>query len=91
MRRHALRDDRWERIEHLPPGREGHVGVTAEDDRPFVEAALRRRRAGIPWRACRSASVAGGRCAHGPADGPGPGSGRGSSPTSRARPTTGAR
>ncbi len=32
------------------PGREGHVGVTARDNRLFVEAVLHRYRAGIPWR-----------------------------------------
>ena len=50
MRRYALRDDQWERIKDLLPGREGHVGVTAEDNRLFVEAVLYRCRAGIPWR-----------------------------------------
>ena len=50
MRRHALRDDQWERIEDLLPGRPGHVGVTARDNRLFVEAVLYRCRAGIPWR-----------------------------------------
>ncbi|HZP22357.1 MAG TPA: IS5/IS1182 family transposase, partial [Terriglobales bacterium] len=33
MRRYALRDDQWERIKDLLPGREGHVGVTAKDNR----------------------------------------------------------
>ena len=32
------------------PGREGHVGGTAKDNRLFVEAVLYRYRAGIPWR-----------------------------------------
>jgi transposase len=50
MRRHALRDDQWERIKDLLPGRPGHVGVTAKDNRLFVEAVLYRYRAGIPWR-----------------------------------------
>ena len=49
-RRYALRDDQWERIKDLLPGREGHVGVTAKDNRLFVEAVLYRYRAGIPWR-----------------------------------------
>lgn len=49
-RRYALRDDQWERIEDMLPGREGHVGVTARDNRLFVEAVLYRYRAGIPWR-----------------------------------------
>lgn len=50
MRRYGLRDDQWERIEELLPGREGTVGVTAVDNRLFVEAVLYRYRAGIPWR-----------------------------------------
>ena len=49
-RRHALRDDQWERIKDMLPGRAGHVGVTARDNRLFVEAVLYRYRAGIPWR-----------------------------------------
>ena len=40
MRRYALRDDQWDRIKDLLPGREGHVGVTATDNRLFVEAVL---------------------------------------------------
>jgi transposase len=32
------------------PGQSGHVGVTAKDNRRFVEAVLYRLRAGIPWR-----------------------------------------
>ncbi len=49
-RRYALRDDQWNRIEHLLPGRLGDVGATACDNRLFVEAVLYRYRAGIPWR-----------------------------------------
>ena len=49
-RRYSLRDDQWKRIEDLLPGREGSVGVTAKDNRLFVEAVLYRYRAGIPWR-----------------------------------------
>jgi hypothetical protein len=50
MRRYGLRDDQWDRIKGLLPGREGHVGVTAKDNRLFVEAVLYRYRAGMPWR-----------------------------------------
>jgi len=50
MRRYGLRDDQWERIKDFLPGREGHVGGTASDNRLFVEAVLYRYRAGIPWR-----------------------------------------
>ncbi|MEH1901590.1 MAG: transposase [Nostoc sp.] len=49
-RRYALRDDQWERIKDLLPGRDGYVGGTAKDNRLFVEAVLYRYRAGIPWR-----------------------------------------
>jgi transposase len=48
--RYALRDDQWERIKDLLPGREGYVGANAKDNRLFVEAVLYRYRAGIPWR-----------------------------------------
>ena len=50
MRRYGLRDDPWERIKDLLPGRAGHVGVTARNNRRFVEAVLYRYRAGIAWR-----------------------------------------
>jgi transposase len=50
MRRYALHDDQWDRIKDFLPGREGHVGGTAADNRLFVEAVLFRFRAGVPWR-----------------------------------------
>src|ERR1700691_2227539 len=50
MRRYGLRDDQWDRIMNLLPGRPGTVGVTVSDNRLFVEAVLYRYRAGIPWR-----------------------------------------
>ena len=50
MRRYGIRDDQWERIRDLLPGQEGHVGVTAADNRVFVEAVLYRYRTGMPWR-----------------------------------------
>jgi transposase len=50
MRRYGLRDDQWDRIKDLLPGREGTVGVTATDNRLFVEAVLYRYRTGMPWR-----------------------------------------
>jgi len=50
MRRFALRDDQWDRIKDLLPGREGHVGGTAADNRLFIDAVLFRYRAGVPWR-----------------------------------------
>jgi transposase len=50
MERFALRDDQWDRIKDVLPGREGHVGGTADDNRWFVEAVLHRFRTGCPWR-----------------------------------------
>ena len=49
-RRYALRDDQWERIKDLLPGRDGYVGVTAKDNRLFIEAVLYRYRSGSAWR-----------------------------------------
>ena len=50
MRRHGLKDHQWNRIEGMLPGRKGHVGVTARDNRLFVDAVLYRFRTGCPWR-----------------------------------------
>ena len=50
MQRYALRDDQWTKIRDFLPGREGHVGGTAADNRLFVDAILYRYRTGIPWR-----------------------------------------
>ena len=50
MQRFALRDDQWQRIKDMLPGREGHVGGTAADNRLFVDAVLYRYRTGITWR-----------------------------------------
>ena len=50
MQRYALRDDQWIKIRDFLPGREGHVGGTAADNRLFVDAIIYRYRTGIPWR-----------------------------------------
>ena len=50
MQRFGLRDDQWERIKDFLPGREGHVGGNAADNRLFVDAVLYRYRTGVPWR-----------------------------------------
>jgi transposase len=50
VRCYGLRADQWDQIQHLLPGRADTVGVTAKDNRLFVEAVLYRYRAGIPWR-----------------------------------------
>lgn len=50
VKRYGLRDDQWDRIKDLLPGRAGSEGRPARDNRLFVEAVLYRYRAGIPWR-----------------------------------------
>jgi putative transposase len=50
MRRHEIPDDRWERIKALLPGQAGDPGVTAKDNRLFVNAVLRIAKTGAPWR-----------------------------------------
>src|ERR1700680_309281 len=50
MERFGLHNDQWDRIKEVLPGREGHVGGTADDNRLFVEAVLYRFRTGCPWR-----------------------------------------
>ena len=48
MKRYALRDEQWERIKDLLPGRQESVGCTAKDNRLFVEAVLYRYRVVSP-------------------------------------------
>ena len=50
MDRKMLRDEQWDRIEQLLPGKAGDRGVTARDNRRFVEAVLWIMRTGSPWR-----------------------------------------
>jgi transposase len=50
MLRDGIRDDQWDRIKDMLPGRVGHVGVTARDNRLFINAVLYRYRTGVPWR-----------------------------------------
>ncbi len=50
MRRYEITDQQWEQIAHLLPGREGHVGQSAKDNRLFINAVLWIARSGAPWR-----------------------------------------
>lgn len=50
MVRTVLGDDQWDRIKDLLPGKLGDRGVTAADNRLFVEAVLWLLRTGAPWR-----------------------------------------
>jgi transposase len=48
--RHAILDGDWERIKDLLPGRAGQPGVTAKDNRLFIDAVLWIAKTGAPWR-----------------------------------------
>lgn len=48
--RFVLSDSQWDRIAPLLPGKAGDCGVTARDNRLFMEAVLWRVRVGAPWR-----------------------------------------
>jgi transposase len=50
MPRKILRDDQFARIESMLLGKASDVGVTAKDNRLFVEAVLWVARTGAPWR-----------------------------------------
>lgn len=50
MARHELRDDQWRKIAHLLPGKKSDPGVTAKDNRRFVDAVLWIARTGAHWR-----------------------------------------
>ena len=49
MNRTVLRDDQWERLAPLLAGKSSDCGVTAKDNRLFVEAVLWIARTGAPW------------------------------------------
>jgi len=48
--RHAISDESWERIRDLLPGKSGDPGVTAADNRLFVDAVMWIAKTGAPWR-----------------------------------------
>ena len=50
MPRLMLRDDQWERLAPHLPGKPSDRGVTARDNRLFIEAILWIARTGSPWR-----------------------------------------
>ena len=45
-----LRDDQWDRIAQMLPGKETDPGRSAADNRLFVEGVLWVLRTGSPWR-----------------------------------------
>ncbi len=50
MRRHEISDEHWHRIKDLLPGKHGDPGVTAKDNRLFINAVLWIAKTGAPWR-----------------------------------------
>src|SRR6516225_9545138 len=50
MRRHEIKDEDWERIKDMLPGQPGDPGVTAKDNRLFINAVLWIAKTGAPWR-----------------------------------------
>ncbi len=50
MRRHEIKDEDWERIKDMLPGQPGDPGVTAKDNRLFLNAVLWIGKTGAPWR-----------------------------------------
>ena len=57
MHRHAISDEHWERIEDFLPGQAGDPGVTAKDNRLFVNAVLWIGKTGAPGATCPSGSA----------------------------------
>lgn len=50
MRRYKITDEQFARIAHLLPGTASDRGVTARDNRLFINAVLWIARTGAPWR-----------------------------------------
>ena len=50
MSRWVLKDEQWERVAPLLPGKAGDPGRPGSDNRPFLEAVLWMVRTGAPWR-----------------------------------------
>ena len=48
--RFVVSDAVWEKVAPLLPGKASDSGVTAKDNRLFLEAVLLRVRTGLPWR-----------------------------------------
>ncbi|SRR5579883_240481 len=50
MRRYEITDEQFEKIKDYLPGRKGYVGVTAKNNRQFINGILWILRSGAPWR-----------------------------------------
>lgn len=50
LQRHQITDSQWDAIKDLLPGQEGDPGVTAKDNRLFINAVWWIAKTGAPWR-----------------------------------------
>jgi transposase len=50
LKRWVLKDEQWERVASLLPGKAGDPGRSGADNRLFLEAVLWMVRTGAPWR-----------------------------------------
>jgi transposase len=50
MRRHELTDEQFKKIEGMLPGNKKCVGVTAKDNKQFINGVLWIYKTGAPWR-----------------------------------------
>ena len=48
MRRHEIKNEDWERIKDMLPGQPGDLGVTAKNNRLFINAVLWIGKTGAP-------------------------------------------
>ncbi len=83
MHRHEISNAHWERIKDFLPGQPGDPGVTAKDNRLFINAVLWIAKTGAPGATCPRGSGPGARFGSGSTAGPRRGCGSGSSRRSK--------
>ena len=76
---YQLSSTQWRQVESFLPGRPGWVGVTAKDNRTFVNGVLWVLRSGAQWKDLPLGMATGKAFTSVSPAGPGPESGRGSS------------
>ncbi len=70
LRRHETKDEDWESIKDMLPGQPADPGVTAEDNRLFINAVLWIAETGAPGATYRRGSGPGDRSGSGSTGGP---------------------
>jgi transposase len=50
LQRHDISEDQWDAVKDMLPGKEGDPGVSAKDNRLFINAILWIAKTGVPWR-----------------------------------------